>query len=453
MSFKPNFVWGAATSSYQIEGAARNEGRGLSVWDDFSRRHPGRVFENQNGDTACEHYQRSGEDVALMKQLGLQAYRFSISWPRVLPEGTGAVNEKGLAFYDRLVDQLLAAGIQPWATLFHWDFPITLYQRGGWLNADSPRWFADYARVITDRLSDRVTHWMTLNEPQCFIGLGHRTGEHAPGDRLEMPELLRAAQNVMLAHGLATQVIRTHAKTKARIGWAPTGDIAVPATHSTADIAAARESYWAIKPDGVWNQAWWMEPVMKGRYPEAGLRAYGNAVPPHTDEQMRTIAQPLDFFGMNIYNGYQVRAGADGHAERMPRPVGDALTHMGWHVTPPALYWGPRHVFERYGLPIVITENGMACHDWVHLDGQVHDASRIDYTARYLRELRRAARDGIVIDGYFHWTLMDNFEWAEGYGRRFGLVHVDYATQQRTLKDSAKWYAQVIRTNGGNIPE
>lgn len=452
MSFKPNFVWGVATSSYQIEGAARTEGRGLSVWDDFDQRHPGRVFEHQHGDVACEHYQRSAEDVALMKQLGLQAYRFSISWPRVLPEGVGAVNEKGLAFYDRLVDQLLAAGIQPWATLFHWDYPLALYKRGGWLNADSPRWFADYTRVIVDRLSDRVTHWMTLNEPQCFIGLGHRTGEHAPGDRMEMPNVLCATQNVLLAHGLATQTIRARAKAKPRIGWAPTGDIPVPLTNNAADLAAAREAYWWIKPDGVWNQAWWMEPVMKGRYPEAGLLAYGNAVPPHTDEQMRTIAQPLDFFGMNIYNGFQVKAGADGHFERLPREIGGANTHNHWRVTPPVLYWGPRYVHERYGLPIVITENGTASHDWVHLDGQVHDSSRIDYTARYLLELRRAAADGIPIDGYFHWSFMDNYEWSEGYRFRFGLVHVDFATQKRTLKDSAKWYAQVVRTNGGNLP-
>ncbi len=452
MSFKSDFVWGVATSAYQIEGAAHTDGRGLSVWDNFDQRQPGRVFEHHHGDIACEHYQRSAEDVALMKQVGLKAYRFSLSWSRVLPEGTGAVNEKGLAFYDRLVDQLLTAGIQPWATLFHWDFPLSLYKRGGWLNPDSPRWFADYSRVIVDRLSDRVSNWMTLNEPQCFVGLGHRSGEHAPGDRMEMPNVLCAAQNVMLAHGLSVQVIRAHAKTKPRIGWAPTGDIPVPATDSPADLTAARETYWSINPKTVWNQAWWMEPVMKGHYPEAGLKIYGDAVPPHTDEQMRTIAQPLDFFGLNIYNGFRICAGAEGKPQRLPRDQGSPTTHNNWHITPPALYWGPRYVHERYGLPIVITENGMAAHDWVHLDGQVHDAHRIDYTARYLRELRRAAADGVLIDGYFHWSFMDNFEWAEGYRHRFGLVHVDFATQKRTLKDSAKWYSEVIRTNGANIP-
>jgi beta-glucosidase len=451
MSFPPNFIWGAATSSYQIEGAARTDGRGPSVWDGFCRL-PGRVFEGQNGDVACDHYHRWAGDVAVMKEIGLQAYRFSIAWSRVLPDGAGAVNAPGLAFYDRLVDGLLAAGIEPWVTLFHWDYPSTLYRRGGWLNPDSPRWFADYTRVIVDRLSDRVTNWMTLNEPQCFIGLGHHKGEHAPGDRLEIPSLLCAAHNVLLAHGLSVQTIRAHARKKPRVGWAPTGDIPVPASDSAADLAAARESYWAVNGHDLWNQAWWMEPAMHGRYPENGLQAYGAAVPPHTDEEMRTIAQPLDFFGLNIYNGYFVRAGANGRPERLPPVPGTATTHNQWRITPPALRWGPRWVHERYGLPIVITENGMAGHDWVTLDGGVHDAHRIDFLSRYLGELRRAVADGVPVEGYFQWSLLDNFEWAEGYRYRFGLVHVDYATQQRTQKDSARWYREVIRQNGANLP-
>ena len=451
MSFPSNFTWGAATSSYQIEGAARAEGRGPSVWDGFCRL-PGRVFEGHHGDVACDHYHRWATDVALMKEIGLQAYRFSIAWPRVLPEGTGPVNAPGLAFYDRLIDGLLAAGIEPWVTLFHWDYPTALYRRGGWLNADSPRWFADYTRVVVERLSDRVTNWMTLNEPQCFIGLGHHKGEHAPGDRLEIPSLLCAAHNVLLAHGLSVQTIRAHARKKPRIGWAPTGDIPIPATDRPADLAAARESYWAVSGTDVWNQAWWMEPVMRGRYPENGLQAYGATVPPYTEDEMRTIAQPLDFFGLNIYNGYFVRAGADGRPERLPHEPGLPTTHNQWRITPPALRWGPRWVHERYGLPIVITENGMAGHDRVALDGTVPDAHRIDFLARYLGEFRRAASDGVPVTGYFQWSLLDNFEWAEGYRYRFGLVHVDYATQQRTLKDSARWYGGVIRQNGANLP-
>ncbi|HYP16112.1 MAG TPA: family 1 glycosylhydrolase, partial [Opitutus sp.] len=260
MNFPSGFVWGAATSSYQIEGAVDEGGRGPSVWDAFCSL-PGRVHGGDNGAVACEHYRRAPDDVALMRELGLQAYRFSIAWPRVLPEGTGHVNALGLGFYDRLVDQLLAAGIEPWVTLFHWDYPLPLYRRGGWLNPDSPRWFADYTRVVVDKLSDRVSHWITLNEPQCFVGLGHDTGIHAPGDKLPLPQLLLVAHHALLAHGEAVQVIRAHAKKQPLIGIAPTGDMPVPATESAADIAAAREAYWAITKPGVWNHAWWMSPL------------------------------------------------------------------------------------------------------------------------------------------------------------------------------------------------
>ncbi len=451
MSFPTGFAWGAATSAYQIEGAAAVDGRGPSVWDRFCRQ-PGKVFEGHTGDIACDHYHRWSEDVGLMREIGLKAYRFSLSWSRILPEGTGAVNEQGLAYYDRLVDGLLEAGIEPWLTLFHWDYPLALQRRGGWLNADSSQWFADYTAVVTERLSDRVTKWMTVNEPQCFIGLGHCTGEHAPGDRMAMPHVLCAVHNALLAHGRAVQVIRAGAKKTPFIGWAPTGDVAVPLTDSEADREAARQAYWSVAPDSVWNQAWWAEPVLRGKYPEVGYKAYGDAVPTHTDAEMAIISAPIDFYGMNIYNGYFVRAGADGEPEHVARVPGVATSHFQWRVTPPALYWGPTWVHERYGLPVAITENGMASHDWVALDGAVHDPQRQDYVARYLRELRRAIRDGVDVRAYFHWTLLDNFEWAEGYRYRFGLVHVDFQTQQRTLKDSARWYAQVIAANGANLP-
>ncbi|HEY4301360.1 MAG TPA: family 1 glycosylhydrolase, partial [Candidatus Didemnitutus sp.] len=283
--------------------------------------------------------------------------------------------------------------------------------------------------------------------------LGHHKGEHAPGDRLELPSLLCAAHNVLLAHGRSVQVIRAHARKKPRVGWSPTGDIPVPLTENPADIAAARELYWAVNPADVWNQAWWMDPVALGRYPENGLQAYGARAPAFSAQDLRTIAQPLDFFGLNIYNGYLVRAGADGRPERLPPTVGDASTHNQWRVMPSALRWGPKWVHERYGLPVVITENGMAGHDWVNMDGRVPDAPRIDYVARYLRELRRAMADGVKVEGYFHWSLLDNFEWAEGFRYRFGLVHVDFVTQQRTLKDSARWYGELIRTNGANLPD
>ena len=452
MSFKPDFAWGAATSAYQIEGAAAVDGRGPSVWDRFCRQ-PGRVFEGHHGDVACDHYHRWEGDVELMKQIGLKAYRFSLSWSRILPEGTGRVNDAGLAFYDRLVDGLLDAGIEPWVTLFHWDYPLALQRRGGWLSAESPQWFADYARVVTERLSDRVTKWMTLNEPQCFIGLGHRSGDHAPGDRMEMPHVLCAVQNALLAHGLAVRAIREHAKKTPTVGWAPTGDVAVPLTDSAVDRQAAHDAYWSVSAGSLWNQAWWSDPVRFGHYPEQGLREYGADVPSCSDEEMRIISEPLDYYGMNIYNGYFVKADDDGKPEHVMRSPGVPTSHFQWRVTPEALFWGPTWVHERYGLPIAITENGMASHDWVALDGAVHDPQRIDYVSRYLRELRRAAATGVDVWAYFHWTLMDNFEWAEGYRYRFGMIHVDFQTQQRTLKDSARWYREVIASNAMNIPE
>jgi beta-glucosidase len=450
MSFPANFIWGAATSAYQIEGAATVEGRGASVWDRFCAQ-PGKVHGGHDGAIACDHYHRFESDVGLMQAIGLQAYRFSIAWPRVMPEGTGRVNEAGLAFYDRLVDALLEARIQPWVTLFHWDYPVALYRRGGWLNAESPGWFADYTRVVVDRLSDRVQHWITLNEPQCFVGLGHESGEHAPGDRLPPHQVTRVAHHALIAHGRAVQVIRERAKLTPKIGWAPTGDIPLPASDLPDDIAAARETYWAMTKPGMWNHAWWLRPVIEGCYPEDGLRALGEAAPKFTAEEMAMIREPLDFLGLNIYNGYRCRRAEDGGVQKLSAPAGHPKTQLGWNVMPAALRWGARFAHERSKLPIVITENGMASHDWVDRDGAVHDPQRIDYLARYLAELRQATADGVPVIGYFAWSLMDNFEWAEGYRPRFGLVHVDYATQKRTPKDSARWYAEVIRTNGANL--
>ena len=448
--FRPDFVWGAVTAAYQIEGAAREDGKGLSVWDMMCRQ-PGKTWLGQTGDIACDHYHRADEDVALMRDLGLQAYRFSISWPRVLPEGTGAVNARGLDFYDRLVDRLLANHVQPWVTLFHWDFPLALFHRGGWMNPSSPQWFADYTRVVVDRLSDRVRHWMTLNEPQCFIWFGHSTGMHAPGLRYDFPEVVQAGHHALLAHGRSVQVIRAHAKKTPLVGWAPATITYFPATESEADIAAARQLTFAHHERSLWSNSWWADPIVTGRYPEDALRLFGEAAPKATAEEMATIRQPIDFLGANIYTGSQVRAGPDGTPEILANPTGHPHTHFVWPVTPETIYWGTRFVFERYRLPIVITENGLSCHDWVSLDGRVHDPQRIDFLTRYLRQLRRAAAEGVDVRGYFHWSLMDNFEWAEGYKQRFGLVHVDYATQRRTPKDSAAWFRDVIRTNGANL--
>jgi beta-glucosidase len=446
MSFPEQFVWGAAAASYQIEGAAYEDGKGASVWDMFCRK-PGAVWNDHSGDVACDHYHRYAEDVALMRELGLQAYRLSISWPRVIPEGTGQINEKGLAFYDRLIDALLEAGVTPYVTLFHWDYPLALYHRGGWLNRDTVQWFADYTDVVARRIGDRVKHWMTLNEPQVFIGAGHLEGRHAPGDRLRFAEVLRAGHHALLAHGRAVQALRASGGLS-QIGFAPVGLGKIPASESPRDIDAARKRMFAVEARTSWTNSWWMDPVLLGRYPEDGLEFYGNEAPDIRAGDMETIAQPVDFFGVNIYEGQYIKAGTQGEPEVAPVPVGHPITGFNWNVTPEAMYWALRFFHERYRKPLVITENGISCRDWVSLDGKVHDPGRIDFTARYLLQLHRAIQEGVPVLGYFHWSILDNFEWAEGYKQRFGMVFVDYPTQRRIPKDSARWYRDVIQSNG-----
>ncbi len=447
MRFPKGFVFGAASSAYQVEGAADVDGRGPSVWDEFCRR-PGAVHQGESGAVACDHYHRYREDVSLMRSIGLRAYRLSLSWPRILPDGTGRINEAGLAFYDRLIDELLGAGIEPWVTLFHWDMPSALFRRGGWLNHDSAGWFADYAELATRRLSDRVRHWITLNEPQVFIGLGHADGKHAPGLKLSFPDCLRAAHHALLGHGRAVLAMRGAARRPLSIGWSPVGHISCPATDSPADIEAARTAMFSVRRRDFWNNTWFADPVCRGRYPDDGVRLFGEDMPRIADSDLETIHQPLDFYGVNIYSGGQVKAGPGGEPVDIPAPPGAPTTTFRWLIRPEVLNWGPRLLAERYGLPITITENGMANVDTVDLDGRVQDPQRIDFTRRHLLELGRAARDGVNVLGYFHWSILDNFEWAEGYRERFGLIHVDYATQRRTLKDSAHWYRRVIATHG-----
>jgi len=452
MSFNKDFVWGAAAASYQIEGSTQGiDGCADSVWDLCCRRN-GFVKGGENGFTACDHYRRSGDDIKLMKEIGLRAYRFSVMWPRVMPEGTGRINQKGIEFYDRLVDDLLAAGIEPWLTLFHWDYPAALYYRGGWLNPDSPEWFEAYASVIVDRLSDRVTNWFTLNEPACFIGLGHQSGIHAPGLTLSAKEINQAWHHSLLAHGRAVRVIRTRSKSpQPKVGFAPCFRTCIPASDSTADIEAARESMFNIREKNLFYATWNLDPCFGRGYPADGMKAWADGVPPIKNGDLELIAQDLDFIGLNIYQSSLVKAGADGKPEEVPYPRHHPRTMLDWPVTPDALRWATKFLFERYRKPVLITENGMAQHDWVSRDGKVHDPNRIDFLKNYIRGMKTSIEEGIPVIGYFHWSIMDNFEWAEGYAPRFGLIHVDYRNQKRTIKDSGYWYRDLIKSNGASL--
>jgi beta-glucosidase len=450
MTFPQDFAWGCATASYQIEGAAFQDGKGRSIWDVFSHE-TGRILGGDTGDVACDHYHRWPEDVELMAGIGLNAYRFSISWPRILPEGTGAVEPRGLDFYDRLVDGLLAAGIEPWITLYHWDLPHALHLRGGWLNPAISDWFAEYTAVVVDALSDRVSHWMTLNEPNVYVAIGYLLGEHAPGLRLDFADGLQVAHNSLLAHGKAVQVIRARARKSPAIGVARVGAVRVPASEAPEDVAAAREAMFSINPSSHFNHAWFGDPMILGRYPDALLQRFGKDWPSIGPNDMETICQPLDFYGLNVYSADGV-VGAGGvtgpGAWEGVRGDWPGFTMMGWPVWPESIYWSLRFLAERYHLPLVVTESGMANTDWLHLDGGVHDPQRIDYLARYLLQVERALQEGVDVRGYFVWSLLDNFEWARGMRLRFGLVYVDYPTQRRVLKDSAHWYRAVIESDG-----
>jgi beta-glucosidase len=372
-----------------------------------------------------------------MRELGLTAYRFSVSWSRILPSGEGEPSSEGVDFYRRVVACLCDAGIEPWVCLHHWDLPVALHHQGGWHNPRSPEWFANYASVVGAALGGRAKRWLTFNEPQCFVGDGYFSGVHAPGLRLPWSSVREVARHVMLAHGLAVTRLRD-AVPDAQIGAALVGVCTLP--DSSASVESAREKSFAPRKDSAWPSAYWLDPMVHGSY--TGDDPH-ESHPTLSDHDLRVISAPMDFLGLNIYSGDQV-----GEPEQ-----GEPATHMHWPVRPEAAYWAPRFHADRYpGLPVYILENGMACNDWVHLDGQVHDAQRIDFTSRHLSELSRAVGDGVDIRGYFHWTFCDNFEWHLAYTRRFGLVHVDFQTQVRTPKDSFYWYRDVIRTNGSGLP-
>lgn len=451
MSFKKDFVWGVATSSYQIEGGAYEKGKGLNIWDIYCKQ-KGKILNNENGDVACDHYHLFKEDIKIMKQLGVKAYRFSVNWARILPNGIGKINEDGIRFYNELIDNLIENNIEPYLTLYHWELPYELYKKGGFMNDEMVDWFGEYAKVIAMNFSDRVKKYFTFNEPQCFIGLGFLSGIHAPGLKVPIHDSFVMAHNVLKAHGMAVKMLREYAKQDIEIGYAPTCGMAYPDTQKSEDIEATKQFLFMLNSgEGwAWNIPWWSDPIIFGEYPEEGLKKYKNYLPKITKEDMKLISEPIDFYGQNMYNGSRIKMGEDGKPKIVDRYSGFPKTGLNWPITPECMNWSTKFLYERYKKPIYITENGLACHDVISLDGKVHDPNRIDFLQRYLRELKKSTTQADV-RGYFQWSLLDNFEWHNGYAERFGLVYVDYNTQQRILKDSAYWYKNVIEQNGENL--
>lgn len=449
------FLFGAGTSSYQIEGAWNEDGKGPSIWDMHVRHKPA-IYRQHTGDVACDHYHRMPEDVALMRQIGLQAYRFSVSWPRVLPQGHGTANEAGLAFYDRLVDELLSAGIKPFITLYHWELPWALHIRGGWMNPDIVKQFEEYTALVAGRLGDRVKNWITLNEPQVFIGLAYGNGVHAPGYKLSLRECLLAGHHAMLAHHRCVRALRDTIEGEIEIGSAPVGIVCQPLTESPEDIEAARRASFYINPPSshtpddimscLWNSAWWIDAMVFGRYPEQGLGAFEGFVPENAVDELAAVAVPTEVMGANMYHCRTVKAStSEPGFTFVDLPPGSPRTTMGWDITPDVLYWGGKFLYERYQLPMYVTENGTATPELVNDEGEVEDTVREMYLKQHVRGLQRAREEGVSYLGYFHWSLMDNFEWEQGYSQRFGMVYVDYQTQQRILKRTAKNYARIMR--------
>jgi beta-glucosidase len=442
-SFPNGFLWGTATASYQIEGAWNEDGKGESIWDRFAHT-PGRIKNNDTGDVALDHYHRYKEDVQLVKALGAKTYRFSISWPRIFPEGTGAPNPKGLDFYSRLVDELLANGIEPFATLYHWDLPQALQDRwGGWESYDTAKAFADYASYVAEKLSGRIRHFFTINEFTTFVELGYGSGLLAPGLKLPPARLNQVRHHAVLAHGLAVQAIRGKAQQGTQVGLAENIVTGVPVVETPEHIAAAERYTREINAN-------YLTVILEGRYTDAFLASAGADAPKFTAEDLKVISSPLDFVGINVYVPRYVRA-TDVAPGYEPLEFSKSHPRMAspWHfIGPEALYWAPRHLVKLWNVKeIYITENGCGAADEPAADGVVYDSDRIMFLRNYLTELQRATGEGVPVRGYFHWSSMDNFEWSAGYGTRFGLVYVDYGTLKRTPKLSASFYQEVASRN------
>jgi beta-glucosidase len=441
--FPSDFLWGAATASYQIEGAIAEDGRAPSIWDRFAAT-PGKTYQGDTGEIAVDHYHRMQEDVALMAELGLGAYRFSVAWPRVLPQGTGTVNEKGLDFYDRLVDALLARGITPIVTLYHWDLPLALHDKGGWLVRETAYAFADYAEIMAKRLGDRVIWWTTHNEPWCTAYLGYGNGFHAPGMQ-DMQSAATAGHHVLLSHGLAVPRIRAQVRPDAQIGI----------TLNFTPIYAADdrpETHMCVQQEDAFNNRWFIEPLLWGSYPD-GLFDYMKVLPPASDAgDFAAIQAPVDFLGVNYYRRELARASSTSVATRNTPEIeyispipGSTYTDMGWEVYPDGLRDLLIRLHKDYTPgAMLVTENGAAFRDSWDGNGHVSDPQRMQYLHSHIQAVGEAMADGVPVRGYFAWSLLDNFEWVEGYNKRFGIVYVDYATQRRIVKESGRWYASFM---------
>lgn len=440
-TFPKDFLWGAASAAYQIEGYDLEDGGGASIWRTFTHT-PGKIAYGDNGDIACDSYHRWEEDIALLKKLGVRAYRFSTSWARIDPNADGSWNEAGLAYYDKVVNGCLAAGIEPYMTLYHWELPQSMEDRGGWCKEETAYAFGRFARMMAEHFRGRVRHYFTLNEPQCTTALGYQMGVHAPGRRLSLPKVFSCHVHQMMAHGLAMQAIK-QVDPEAVVGLASTGNLCYPEAETPENIEAARKATFATDPDNwIFTHHWLLDPIVLGRFPDCEGTVLAPLVKKVTRKQMEIIHTVPDMLGYNIYNGHAISA--DG--SYVPKYPGYPRTALKWPVTPEVMDWGVRFLQERYRLPGYITENGLSCNDRVYLDGKVHDVERIDFLARYLTALSRAVAGGADIRGYFHWSLTDNLEWHSGYGDRFGLTYMDFPTGNRIPKDSFFWYQKVAET-------
>ena len=441
-SFPENFVWGVATAAPQIEGAAFKDGKGESIWDRFSRI-PGKVFNADTLDVACDHYHRFDEDFALMRSLGIRNYRLSIAWPRIYPKGDGALNQAGLDFYHRLFDSMAAHGITPWVTLFHWDLPQALEDRGGWTSRVTVDAFGVYADTVVKAFAGKVKNWITLNEIRCFTVLGYGPGGFKAPGRVELPAVVNQTyHNAIVCHGLGIRAVRAHGGPGARVGITDNCDVCVPVSETPADIAAANA--WFVE-----RNAHILDPIYRGSYSEAYLARVGADAPKVLPGDFDLISAPTDFLGLNIYTADWVRAGKNGSYEVVDPPAHYPRADSHWlKIMPQAIYWGPRFCHENYGVKaIYITENGCGYDIEPVAGGEVNDLHRREFLRAYLRELERGIADGVPLRGYFLWSFMDNYEWEDGYTRRFGIVHVDFKTQARTPKMSARYYAKVIEQN------